>query len=111
MALTVIGLATVYIALPPRGIFLSDSWQFKEKHDGPVIGDLGGVPVLIPTEFADFIECHDVPHPAAACNLWASLSPSAHADIRIHLRRGLLPQWADILKNAKAKVQAFKHMP
>ena len=245
LALILIGLATVYIALPPRGVFLTDSWQFKEKYDGPVIGNLGGVPVLIPTEFAHFVEydgdpgfleprkgpvpertqqsrlrsfgfdllypemlgltpqtqsmgyhdniylsmwvhasinsgeryygdhslsnlepplhdpkrwkfplkeapakfhgltahesqggdatdfdhvtiythhnasgeldtyikCHDDPHPAAPCSLQASMSPSMRADIDIHFRRGLVPQWADILKKVKAKVMTFKHTP
>lgn len=244
-ALLLIALAIVCFVIPPRGVFLTDSWQFKEKHDGPVIGNLGGMPVQVPTEFAHFveydgdpafleqrkgpapertpqsrirslgfdllypellgltpqtqsmghhdniylsmwvhvsldsgerydgdhalrnleppihdparwkfplkeapdkihgltayasqggdpkdfrhvtvythhngegqldayIECHDAPHPAAPCNLHASMSPEVHADIGIHFRRGLLAQWADILTNAKAKILTFKHTP
>jgi hypothetical protein len=52
LALILIGIATIYIALPPRGVF----WPFKEKHDGPAIGSLGGVPVRIPPEFTRFLE-------------------------------------------------------
>ena len=245
VALILIGLATVYIALPPRGVFLTDSWQFKEKHDGPVTGNLGGVPVRIPTEFAHFVEydgdpgfleprkgpvperslqsrlrsfgfdvlypemlgltpqtqsmgyhdninlsmwvhvsidsgerypgpqalrnqekalddpqwwrfplkkksepfygltvfesqggapqdrrhvtlythhnqagqidayidCDDAPKPAARCTLEADMSPDMGVNLSIDVRRAMVPQWADILKNVKAKVLAFKHMP
>ena len=245
LALILIGVATFFIILPPRGIFLSDSWQFKEKHEGPVIGDLGGVPVRIPTEFAHFVEysgdpgfleprkgpvpertqqsrlrsfgfevlypemlgltpqtrpmgyhdniylsmwvdvsinagerypgpqalrnrekaladpmwrkfplkkkierfygltvyesqggdphdfqhvtiythhnqageidvfidCHDTPHPAAPCTLEADMSPEMGVNLNIDFRRGLTPQWADILKSVKTKVLTFKHTP
>jgi hypothetical protein len=245
LALILIGVATFFIILPPRGIYLTDSWQFKEKHDGPAIGNLGGVPVRIPTEFAHFVEydadpgfleprkgpvpertqqsrlrsfgfdvlypemlgltqqtqsmgyhdniylsmwvdvsinsgerdygakalsnleksmdepqwwkfplkktqalfhgltvfesqggdpkdnrhvtvythhnqagdidayidCYDTPHPAAPCTLEADMRPDMNANLRIGFRRGLVPQWADILKNVKTKILSFKHTP
>jgi hypothetical protein len=244
-ALLLIALALAYFVMPPRGVFLTDSWQFKEKHDGPVIGDLGGVPVRIPAEFAHFVEyngdpalleqrkgsvpertprsrlrsfgyevlypqmlgltpqtktmgyhdniylstwvdvtvnagerypgpqalrnqekalsdpvwwkfplkqkaervndltvyesqggdptniqhvtvythhtptgdidayidCEDIPHPAARCTLEADMSPDMGVNLRIHFRRGLLPQWAEILKNVKIQILSFKHTP
>jgi len=39
-----------------------NSWVFKENKIGPVIGDLGGVPVLIPVPFANFVEYEGDPH-------------------------------------------------
>jgi len=41
---------------------LGDSWVFKENRNGPVIGDLGGVPVSIPRPYARFVEYDDDPH-------------------------------------------------
>lgn len=41
---------------------LSDSWVFKENREGPVIGDLGGVPVSIPKPYANFVEYDGDPH-------------------------------------------------
>jgi hypothetical protein len=56
LVLILIAAATIYMALPQRGVFLTDSWQLHEAHDGPAIGNLGGVPVQIPSEFARFLE-------------------------------------------------------
>lgn len=41
---------------------LSDSWVLKENRNGPVIGDLGGVPVSIPKPYANFVEYDGDPH-------------------------------------------------
>lgn len=41
---------------------LSNSWMAKEKQVGPVIGDLGGIPVAIPDHFARFVEYDSDPH-------------------------------------------------
>lgn len=43
-------------AKPDRIEHLSDSWVLKENRNGPVIGDLGGVPVSIPKPYANFVE-------------------------------------------------------
>ncbi len=40
---------------------LSNSWAFKKTNE-PTIGDLGGVSVLIPTPFANFVEYEGDPH-------------------------------------------------
>jgi hypothetical protein len=41
---------------------LSDSWVLKENRNGPVIGDLGGVPVSIPRPYANLVEYDGDPH-------------------------------------------------
>jgi hypothetical protein len=41
---------------------LGDSWVFRENQRGPVIGDLGGVPVLIPKPYAHLVEYEGDPH-------------------------------------------------
>lgn len=41
---------------------LGDSWVFQENQTGPVIGDLGGVPVSIPRPYAHFVEYDGDPH-------------------------------------------------
>lgn len=41
---------------------LGDSWVFRENQRGPVIGDLGGVPVMIPKPYAHFVEYEGDPH-------------------------------------------------
>lgn len=41
---------------------LTNSWISKENQTGPVIGDLGGIPVSIPHEFAHFVEYEGDPH-------------------------------------------------
>ncbi len=41
---------------------LADSWVFKENRGGPVIGDLGGIPVSIPQPIARFVEYESDPH-------------------------------------------------
>jgi hypothetical protein len=41
---------------------LTDSWVFKENQVGPVIGDLGGIPVSIPPHVARFVEYEGDPH-------------------------------------------------
>lgn len=41
---------------------LTNSWISKENQTGPVIGDLGGIPVMIPHEFAHFVEYEGDPH-------------------------------------------------
>ncbi len=46
--------------LPP-GISLGDSWVFRENQSGPVIGNLGGVPVAIPRPYAHLVEYDDDP--------------------------------------------------
>ena len=40
----------------------SNSWVFKENQTGPIIGDLGGVPVSIPKPYARFVEYENDPH-------------------------------------------------
>jgi len=47
---------------PDRIEHLSDSWVLKENRDGPVIGDLGGVPVSIPKPYANLVEYDGDPH-------------------------------------------------
>lgn len=49
-------------AKPDRIEHLSDSWVLKENRNGPVIGDLGGVPVSIPRPYANFVEYDGDPH-------------------------------------------------
>jgi hypothetical protein len=64
LALSVVfALAWLFIPgkLPP-GILLSDSWVFRENQTGPIIGDLGGVPVSIPKTYAHFVEYDGDPH-------------------------------------------------
>ena len=41
---------------------LGDSWVFRENRRGPVIGDLGGVPVMSPKPYAHFVEYEGDPH-------------------------------------------------
>lgn len=41
---------------------LADSWVIRENQVGPVIGDLGGIPVSIPHHFARFVEYESDPH-------------------------------------------------
>lgn len=41
---------------------LGDSWVFRENQRGPVIGDLGGVPVMLPKPYAHFVEYEGDPH-------------------------------------------------
>lgn len=41
---------------------LTDSWVFKENQVGPVVGDLGGIPVSIPPHVARFVEYEGDPH-------------------------------------------------
>jgi hypothetical protein len=50
-----------YIGMKPYRQ-LAGSWVFKENQNGPVIGDLGGMPVAIPQHFARFVEYQDDPH-------------------------------------------------
>lgn len=41
---------------------LAESWVNKENRDGPVIGDLGGIPVSIPQPIPRFVEYENDPH-------------------------------------------------
>lgn len=50
-----------YVAMKPY-LQLASSWVFKENQNGPVIGDLGGIPVSIPQPIARFVEYQDDPH-------------------------------------------------
>jgi hypothetical protein len=58
-----------------------------------------------------YIDCYDAPHPAAPCTLEADMSPDMGVNLRIGFRRGLVPQWQEILKNVRAKILSFKHTP
>lgn len=40
----------------------SNSWVFKENKTGPIIGDLGGIPVSVPKSYAHFVEYENDPH-------------------------------------------------
>lgn len=60
--LIVAAAATVlYVGLNPYRQ-LASSWVFKENQVGPVIGDLGGIPVSIPHHSARFVEYEGDPH-------------------------------------------------
>jgi len=54
-------LAWSTLTAKPRGIRLTDSWQFREPPPARAIGDLGGAPVHIPPEFAHHLEYNDDP--------------------------------------------------
>ncbi len=41
---------------------ISGNDETKKRHSGPIIGDLGGVPVSIPRPFAHFVEYDSEPH-------------------------------------------------
>lgn len=49
-------------AEPEHIQFFNDSWVVKQNQVGSTIGDLGGVPVLIPQHFAHFVEYDGDPH-------------------------------------------------
>lgn len=58
-------LLSVWLFVPrklPPGISLTDSWVLRENQTGPIIGDLGGVPVSIPKPYAHFVEYDGDPH-------------------------------------------------
>lgn len=64
LALSVVfALAWLFVPgkLPP-GISLADSWVLRENQTGPIVGDLGGVPVSIPKPYAHFVEYDGDPH-------------------------------------------------
>lgn len=64
LALSVV-FAMAWLFIPrklPPGISLADSWVFRENQTGPIIGDLGGVPVSIPKPYAHFVEYDGDPH-------------------------------------------------
>lgn len=55
----------VWLLRPPKSDTignLGDSWVFRENQRGPVIGDLGGVPVMIPKPYAHLVEYEGDPH-------------------------------------------------
>ncbi|MEW9898971.1 hypothetical protein ABWL39_10110 [Chitinivorax sp. PXF-14] len=52
---------TVWLYSNLRGVSLTDGWMFHEAKRGPVIGDLGGVPVSIPEPYAHFVEYNGDP--------------------------------------------------
>lgn len=54
-------LAWPTLATQPRGLYLGDSWQFREPPLERAIGDLGGATVHIPREFAHHLEYNDDP--------------------------------------------------
>lgn len=60
VVLVVVGRSLLDLWRPVR--MIADSWVFKENRKGPVIGDLGGVPVSIPQPFARFVEYDRDPH-------------------------------------------------
>jgi len=55
------GAIVIYVGMKPYRQ-LADSWVFKENKVGPVIGDLGGIPVSIPQPIARFVEYEGDPH-------------------------------------------------
>lgn len=62
LALAIGVLAWFFIsAKPGRFQSLGDSWVFRENQSGPVIGNLGGVPVAIPRAYAHLVEYDDDP--------------------------------------------------
>jgi hypothetical protein len=60
--LLVVGGAIVFYSAMKPYRQLTDSWVNKENRDGPVIGDLGGIPVSIPQPIARFVEYEKDPH-------------------------------------------------
>jgi hypothetical protein len=55
------GAIVFYVGMKPYRQ-LAESWVFKENRGGPVIGDLGGIPVSIPQPIARFVEYENDPH-------------------------------------------------
>lgn len=53
--------AVVWLYGNMRGVSLTDGWMFQEAKRGPVIGDLGGVPVFIPEPYAHLVEYNGDP--------------------------------------------------
>lgn len=53
---------SVFIKNKESRLDFFNSWIFKKNQTGPVIGNLGGMPVSIPQSYANFVEYQHDPH-------------------------------------------------
>lgn len=58
-----------------------------------------------------YIECSNVEHAAAPCELKFNILPEIRMQVSVHFRKGLLPQWREIQSSVKQVILGFRVDP